>query len=263
MKIALVQMAVHDGDISANLAFMRATIAAAEARGVDVVLFPEVSLTGFLANAGGGGSPLAFDGPAVARFVALTADARITALTGLVKANPAGRPFISQVAARDGSLLGVYRKRTLPPDEAPYYTAGTGLALVPHPAGPFAMTICADIDNAPLFREIAHAGARLVLHAAAPGLYGDRASRDWRAGFDWWRGECDAKLGRYARENGLFIAVATRAGRAEFEDFPGFGALYAPDGCRAAIEDWHAGVLDIVLPDLARKDDRAAVKDLP
>lgn len=179
--------------------------------------------------------------------MALTAGRSVTAIGGLVEANPAGRPFISQMAARDGALLGVYRKRTLPPDEAPFYTAGAGITVIPDPAGAFALTICADINNAPLFREIAATGARLVLHAAAPGLYGNRASRDWRAGFDWWRGECDAKLGCYAREHGLCIAVATRAGRAQFEDFPGFGALYTPDGRRAAMADWRAGVLDVEL----------------
>ena len=38
------------------------------------------------------------------------------------------------------------------------------------------------------------------------------------------------KLGRYARDDGVHIAVATQAGRTVDEDFPGGGYLFAPDG---------------------------------
>ena len=65
---------------------------------------------------------------------------------------------------------------------------------------------------------------------AAPGLYGDQATRD----------------------HGLWIAVATQAGRTIDEDFPGGGYLFAPDGTRVyATEHWSPGVVYLDL-DLAQ-----------
>jgi predicted amidohydrolase len=103
----------------------------------------------------------------------------------------------------------------------------------------FGVAICADIDDAAIFAEHARSGARVVFEAAAPGLYGDQATRDWRSGFVWWRGECHHKLATYARENGLSIAFATQAGRTCDEDFPGGGYVFGLDGhCLAATADW-------------------------
>jgi hypothetical protein len=61
----------------------------------------------------------------------------------------------------------------------------------------------------------------VVFEVAAPGLYGEQATRDWRSGYEWWRGECHEYLSAYARDYGLWIAVATQAGRTVDEDFPG------------------------------------------
>jgi len=71
-----------------------------------------------------------------------------------------------------------------------------------------------------------------VFELAAPGLFGDQATRNWQSGYAWWEGECREKLGRYARTYGLWIAVATQAGRTIDEDFPGGGYLFAPGGER-------------------------------
>ncbi len=83
----------------------------------------------------------------------------------------------------------------------------------------------------------------MVFEVAAPGLYGEQATRDWRSGYEWWRGECQQYLAAYARDYGLWIAVATQAGRTVDEDFPGGGFLYRPDGeCVYETADWSEGV---------------------
>jgi len=45
-------------------------------------------------------------------------------------------------------------------------------------------------------------------------------TRNWQSGYNWWKEECCKKLGVYAGENQLCIAVATQAGRTMDEDFP-------------------------------------------
>ncbi|HEY7781762.1 MAG TPA: tRNA preQ1(34) S-adenosylmethionine ribosyltransferase-isomerase QueA [Ktedonobacterales bacterium] len=254
LLIGLAQMRCEKGDVAANLAATEDALRQGAERGAAIMCFPEANLTGYVDPTVYPEAILRADDPAIARFIAMTGTYHLTALAGFIEVNPGGPPFITQVVARDGALLGRYRKRTIPDEEAHLFTPATTTpattsGVFAHPAVPFGVAICADIDNEPLFAEHARGGARLVFEAAAPGLYGDQATRDWRAGFEWWRGECQTKLARYARANGIYIAVATQAGRTRDEDFPGGGYLFGPDGaCLAATEDWHEGILWVTVP---------------
>src|SRR5260221_9541252 len=179
----------------------------------------------------------------------MTGEMGVTALAGIVEANPAGLPLLTQLVAANGTLLGVYRKRTIPDEEAHLFAPAGLPAVFSHAGITFGVTICADIDTPAVFADCASLGARLVFECAAPGLYGEQATRDWQAGYTWWRGECEEKLGRSAREHGIFIAVATQAGRTCDEDFPGGGYLFGPDGALLdATPDWREGVLYADLP---------------
>src|SRR5215211_4846119 len=213
MRVALVQMHCPKGEVEANLAAHAAHLREAVARGADVVCFPEMSITGYIDPARWPEAVLSLESSAVRRFVALTEGTEPLALAGLVERNPGGKPFITQIAARRGALVGVYRKITVIEDEEPWFAPGTGgVAVVPHEEGPLGIAICADINNPSVFAGLAAAGARVVFEAAAPGLYGDQVTRDWRSGWQWWRDECRTKLAGYARAHGIAICVATQAG---------------------------------------------------
>jgi predicted amidohydrolase len=244
MKLALVQMTCPKGAIEANLATIKSHVDLAVARDVDVICFPEMSITGYIDPTRQPEAVLSLDHPAIARLTAMTAGRSIVVLAGLVEANPEGKPFITQIAARSGRLFGVYRKTTILDEEVLWFAPGAGVPVFAQAAPAFAMSICADIEDPNVFATAAGHGARIVFEAAAPGLYGEQESRDWQAGFDWWRSECHTKLGAYARDQGIFIAVATQAGRTIDEDFPGGGFLFGPDGrCIVESADGSAGVL--------------------
>ena len=245
MRLALVQMHCPKGEVERNLAAHADHIQDARARGVDVLCFPEMSITGYLDPGRWPRSVLTLDAPAVRRFVDLTAGDEMLVLAGLVEQNPRGKPFITQVAVRNGELLGVYRKITVIEEEEPWFAPGPGeVAVLPQKGGGLGLAVCADINNPDVFARLAAGGARVVFEAAAPGLYGDQETRNWRTGWEWWRGECREKLGRYAREHHLTIAVATQAGRTVDEDFPGGGYVFGPDGrCLVESDDWSPGVL--------------------
>jgi predicted amidohydrolase len=249
LNVGLVQMRCEKGAIDENLAAIRGYLGEGSARGVDIMCFPEMSITGYIDPTARPDAVLRLDGPEVARFVELTGGARITAIAGIVEANPQGKPFITQLVAGAGQLLGWYRKQTIPDDEAAWFAPGGPVRKFEHPKTPFSVAICADIDSAEVFAAGARQGARVVFEAAAPGLYGAQATRNWRAGYEWWRDECYTKLGRYARDNRVFIAVATQAGRTVDEDFPGGGYVFRPDGaCIAETPDWSEHVLYATLP---------------
>jgi predicted amidohydrolase len=48
LNIALVQMRCEKGAIDDNLAAIQAEIQAADERGVDIICFPEMSITGYI-----------------------------------------------------------------------------------------------------------------------------------------------------------------------------------------------------------------------
>jgi predicted amidohydrolase len=257
MRLALMQLHCPKGEVERNLAAHAAHIEEARTRDVDVLCFPEMSLTGYLDPARWPEAVLTLDAPAVRGLIGLTAGDEMVVLAGLVERNPGGKPFITQIAARDGEMIGVYRKITVIEDEEPWFSPGPGeIAVLPHERGGIGLAICADINNPAVFARLAAGGAGIVFEAAAPGLYGARETRDWRSGWQWWRGECHEKLGGYAREHGIVIAVATQAGRTVDEDFPGGGYLFSPDGrCLAESDDWSPGVLyaEVTVPSVRER----------
>jgi predicted amidohydrolase len=251
VRLALVQMCSEKADIRGNLARIATEIHSASERGIDLIAFPEMSISGYIDPSRWTDAVLDRDDSALVEFGALTAGTAVAAIAGFVEWNPDGKPFITQVVAGDGQLTGFYRKRHVVDEELDWFTPGPRCSPVFNHAGiRFGLSICADIDAPLVFRDAAAAGARLVVECAAPGLYGEQATRNWQAGYDWWRGECRTKLGYYAHEHQMFIAAATAAGRTIDEDFPGGGYLFGPDGlCLAETRDWSDGVLEVEIPD--------------
>jgi predicted amidohydrolase len=208
-------MRCEKGATAENLESTSRYLAEAVARDVDIVGFPEMSITGYADPTRYPEAILHLDGPEVAQVVEMTRGQPVTLLAGLIEANPRGKPFITHMV--------------------PVFTHGNLT---------FGMAICADVGNQQVFAECARQGARIVFELAAPGLYGEQATRNWQSGFEWWEGKCQKHLSRYAREYGIWIAVATQAGRTIDEDFPGGGYVFAPDGRRLyATPDWSPGAV--------------------
>ena len=215
-----------------NLESMNDYLVEAAALQVDIVGFPEMSLTGYADPTRYPQVMLNLNGPEIARFLRVTRWFPGTVLAGFVEANPGGKPFITHIAARQGVLSGVYRKITIRDEEVEWFTAGQSIPVFQHDALTFGVAICADLKNRQVFSQINGQGARFIFELAAPGLYGDQETRDWQAGFEWWRGECQKYLASYARDDNAWILVATQAGRTVDEDFPGGAFVFAPGGKR-------------------------------
>ncbi len=236
LRIGLIQMRCEKGAIDENLEFISHCLAEAKERQLDFVGFPEMSITGYADPNLYPQAVIRLDGPEVQRFLELTRGNPATVMAGLIEENTgqAGRaarkPFITQIAAQDGRLVGFYRKITIQDEEVEWFSPGDAVRVFQRGDVIFGISICADISNEQVFAESARQGARILFELAAPGLYGEQATRDWRSGFEWWRGECREKLARYAQMYAVWIAVATQAGRTVDEDFPGGGFVFSPDG---------------------------------
>ncbi len=230
IKLSLVQMHCHKGKIEKNLSITEEYIKKAVYRNIDFICFPEMSITGYINKTNFPKSLLKLDSPEIKQFLKMTANNNIVAIAGIAEENPGKQPFITQVIAHKGKMLGYYRKINIAKDEKGLYSPGKEISVFNHPKIKFGVSICADIDKREIFREYAKKGAKIIFEAAAPGLYGLQKTRNWEKGFDWWRGECKKKLGLYSRYYNIYIAVSTQSGRTIDEDFPGGGYLFNPEG---------------------------------
>jgi predicted amidohydrolase len=242
IRIGLVQMHCEKGTIAQNLERMSTYIEEAAARDVDILGFPEMSLTGYADPTRYPQAVIGLHGPEVGRLCQMTRRCSITVLAGLIEKNPAGKPFITQVVVQRGALQGYYRKITIKDEETEWFSKGKSVPVFQQNGLTFGIAICADIGNEAVFAACEQQGAQIVFELAAPGLHGEQATRNWPSGYQWWEGECRKSLSRYAQTYGFWIGVATQAGRTVDEDFPGGGYVFAPNGERVyATTDWSPG----------------------
>lgn len=256
LKIALVQMFSKKGSIEENLAETSRYIEEAEKRGIDIIAFPEASITGYNEPARFPHAVVTLDGPEVTKFVKMTEGKLLTALAGIIENNPDGLPFITHIIARNGTLINYYRKMNILDEDNEWFSAGKEFKVFTHDDQKFGIAICSDISMEKIFEECSRMGAKLVFELAAPGLYGERNPRDWKAGYEWWEGACLDILPKYAMKYDIWIPVATQAGATSDEDFPGGGYLFDLKGNRVyATKNWNPCVaylkIDLVSGDVS------------
>jgi predicted amidohydrolase len=247
-RIGLIQMVCEKAACKQNLETIAHYLDEATARDLDFVGFPEMNLTGYADPTKYPEAVIGLDGPEVRQFLKLTERCPATVLAGFIEANPQGKPFITQIVARRGAVQGIYRKVTIEDEEVAWFTPGHDVPVFRAAGVTFGIAICADIGNEAVYAACARQGAQIVFELAAPGLYGEQATRNWDSGYAWWEGECQKYLSHYAREYGLWIGVATQAGRTVDEDFPGGGYVFVPGGERVyATADYTPGAVYLEL----------------
>jgi predicted amidohydrolase len=249
-------MRSEKGAIKENLVETACYIDEAERCGIDIIGLPEASISGYNDRAKHPEAVISLDGQEVASFLKLTEGKKLTVLAGIIESNPWNKPYTTQLIARDGKLVGYYRKINIVDDDNDWITAGdeikvfnqnttpgNEIKVFDHDVLKFGIAICSDISLEKIFGESARMGAKIVFELAAPGLYGEQATRNWEGGYRWWEGECLKLLPGYAKKYGIWIAVATQSGRTSDEDFPGGAYLFNPEGARVySTKDWHPGV---------------------
>jgi len=147
LRIAAAQSASKPGDVAANVAHHRKFIDAATKAKVQLLVFPELSLTGYDLAA------LAANAltPDDARLEPLRENARATGMTivaGAPLVNPNGMPFIGAIAFHPDGRHTSYRKHFLFPGEDKFAAPGGAVSQLIDVRGvPVALAVCADTLN--------------------------------------------------------------------------------------------------------------------
>ena len=213
-----------------------------------MAVFPEFSLTGSVDPTRMPEQLITLDAEPVRALMALTETAHVAAVFGIAERAEAG-PYITQVYARNGELVGVQRKRHLGEDEDGY-AAADDEAVFTLDSARFGIAICAEGGVDRPWQAAASAGATVVLFCSAPGLYGRREDEaGWRDGHGWWEGCGLADARAQAARLGLWVALSTQAGSTHDVDFPGLAALVDPRvEVVARLPDWQPGTLIVDVP---------------
>jgi NAD+ synthase (glutamine-hydrolysing) len=169
LRIALSQINAVVGDIAGNEARIREDLRRAKAAGAQLVLFPELAVTGyppedlllkehFLADAREAVDRIAVDAQGILAIVGFPERALDV--------------YNAAAVCADGAVRGTYRKMHLPNygvfDEVRYFQSGDGPALIEVDGVTVGLTICEDIwqPGMPMSQE-ALAGATVVVNISA------------------------------------------------------------------------------------------------
>lgn len=214
MRVAIGQTAGRPGEVAANLALMERLAREAAGQGADLLLLPELFLSGY--NMGPAIRDLAepADGPSARAAGAIARQAGIALAYGYPERTAEGLYNAAKLLDREGRPVANYRKTHLWGDyERAQFRPGDSLEVFVFGGIRFGMLICFDIELPEAARTLALRGAEaLIVLSATSAPYPAVPRR---------------LVPVRAYENGLFILFANRCG-AEF------GLAYAGESCAAA-----------------------------
>ena len=220
MRLALAQINSVVGDIDGNAARIADWLERARADRADVVLFPELAVTGYPAE-----DLLLRPGFVRAAKAAVEEIARrVDGITALVGAPHLDADLYNACfVLAHGEVRGVYRKRYLPNygvfDEDRYFAPGNDLMLLRFGDVVVGPTVCEDLwQPGPPATDLALAGAQLVANISASPFH---------VGKDREREEM---LQVRARDNTCFVALCNAVGGQDELIFDGHSVVIDDDG---------------------------------
>lgn len=237
MRVALYQCEPLPLDVSGNLTRLERQAQAAAAQGAQVLVCPEMFLTGYNIGARACAElAQAQDGPAAQRIAEIARQYAIAILYGYPERSVEQRVYNAvQLIDSRGERSSNYRKTHLFSElDKSMFSAGEDLCPVVELNGwRLGMLICYDVEFPENTRRLALAGAELILVPTAN-----------MAPFDF---VCDVTVRARAFENHCYVVYANYCGSEGEIRYCGLSSVCAPDGSR---------------PALATQDERLLIADL-
>jgi predicted amidohydrolase len=231
VTLGLAQIYPKIGDVAHNLNLHLDTVEAAAAHGVELLVFPELSLTGYNLQDLTYEVALTPDAqnPIFAPLLAASAERHMDLMVGFVDRDVRGRYFIAAAYLSEGKVLHVHHKVYLPTyalfDEGRYFALGDGVRAFDTRFGRLGMLICEDFWHvSPPYLLWLDGADMLLLHSASPGRGLD--SGDRLSSARW------VQLANQAYGS-LFTSFVVHCNRVGYEDglnFWGGSVVIDPDG---------------------------------
>ena len=256
LRVALAQIAPRLGQLEANIVRHHELLDEARSRGADLVVFPELGLTGYLLQDLSGDVAMRLDDPRLTALVAATSG--LSAVVSFVEESVDHRLFIAAALIEDGEIRHVHRKLYLPTyglfDERRFFAPGDALRAVPSRLGVgVGIAICENFWHLSVPQLLALDGAQILINvSSSPGRdlasvheVGLGTASSWRT-----------MMRTYAQLTTSFVVFCNRVGIDESISFWGGSEVIAPSGAvafGAPLYDEGLFVADIDLADLRRE----------
>jgi len=230
LTLSAVQMAARAYDAPANRARIAAAIRAEAGQGADLVVLPELAVSGYgLDPAGLRGAAEPFDGPTRALLGRLADELDVVAVCGFCEALPGGELANSAMLVAPGRDPVLYRKLHLFDAEKDVFRPGDlGLVLAETDLGRIGLCVCYDLRFVEVARGLALAGADILAVPTA-----------WVGGFDPAPRDAGGYIGQargavvQANLNQLPMVCASQSGARDDLRFLGSSLIVdAYGGCR-------------------------------
>ncbi len=255
-RVALAQLAPRLGRVDENLETHRRVLAEARADGADLVVFPELGLTGYQLQDLSGEVAMTLDDPRLASLAAGTSGC--SAIVSFVEEAPDHRLFIAAALLEDGEIRHVHRKVYLPTyglfDERRFFAAGQVVRSTPSRLGaPIGLAVCEDFWHLPVPLLLALDGAQILVNvSSSPGRDVAAINEVGLGTATSWR----ALMRTYAMLTTSFVVFCNRVGVDESVTFWGGSEVIGPDGetvFRAPLHDEGVFTVEIDLADVRRE----------
>jgi len=256
VRIALAQLAPTLGDLDANLARHHELLEHSRSEGADLVVFPELGLTGYLLQDLAAEVAMRLEDPRLAKLVEATTG--LSAVVSFVEESVDHRLFIAAALVEDGTIRHVHRKLFLPTyglfDERRFFAAGDQLRAVPSRLGiGVGLAVCEDFWHLTVPQVLALDGAQILINVssspgrdlAATNEVGLGTATSWRL-----------LMRTYAQLTTSFVVFCNRVGVDESISFWGGSEVIAPTGApvfSAPFYDEGLFCVDIAPADIRRE----------
>ena len=254
IRVAIAQINPRLGDLQANLALYEEKIRQGIKERADLLIFPELSLTGYYLRDMVPSVALSANSAEMNKLKQLSR--KLAFVAGLVEESADHRFFNSAVYFEDGEVRHVHRKVYLPTygmfDEQRYFARGDRIRAFESKFGRMALLICEDLWHPSTIYLAALDGALVVICPSSSPLRGivDAQSQDDNARY--WE-----MINRVNAETfSLFMIYGNRVG---FEDGVGFwggSEIVDPFGQRIAKAKYYEEAFlvgDVTLESVRRK----------
>jgi predicted amidohydrolase len=235
-KVRIAQFSPRLGDVPANLERMLEIVKTAERDGADLLLFPELALTGYSLKDHVSECAVDAASPEMRRLA--DASRNVSLAFGFVEESPDHLFFNSAAYAEGGRVVHVHRKVHLPTyglfEEGRYFAAGSTVRAFDTRFGRLAMLVCEDVWHLPMPYLAALDGALAILVLSVSPTRGVGADGKAKNTLAWER-----LLATYASSLTVIMMYANRTGFEEGLGFWGGSAIVGPSGEPIAKAAYH------------------------
>ncbi len=228
LRIALAQVAPALGDLPGNVAMHLRVARAALRRGARLLVFPELSLTGYRLQDLVSEVAVRLDDP-VPLHPLLDISRRISLIVGLVEESEGHGFYNSALFLEGGRIRHVHRKVYLPTygmfEEGRYFSAGDSLRAFRSRLGRIGMAVCEDIWHPPAALILAQDGADYLFVLANGPTHGIKRQGEPLSQQTW-----NDLLKVTAQLQTVFVVCANRAGCEDGVTFGGGSSVHDPLG---------------------------------